>query len=90
MTSSHLEIDGTPFAYEAAQRDRFEQLAGRVRALRASGKLTPEALNHIRKFFRIKNIYHSNAIEGGQLSLGETQLVVQEGMTITCVWQAQS
>jgi Fic family protein len=51
--------------------------------MRTVGTLTPEVLNKLRKFFRIKNIYHSNAIEGNTLDVGETRLVVEQGLTLT-------
>ena len=41
------------------------------------------SLYRIRKHFRIKNIYHSNAIEGNVLAVGETREVVEHGLTIT-------
>jgi Fic family protein len=40
-------------------------------------------LGKLRKYFRIKNIYHSNAIEGNSLNVGETRLVVEQGLTVT-------
>ena len=51
--------------------------------MRISGPLKGDALVRIRKFFRIKNIYHSNAIEGNRLNIGETQEVVERGLTLT-------
>lgn len=51
--------------------------------LRQSGRLSANALATIRKYFRIKNIYHSNAIEGNTLDVGETRQVVQYGLTLT-------
>ena len=80
---SHVDIDGTSYVYDDARLPDFEQLADRVRRLRAQGKLSPDVLHRIRKHFRIKNIYHSNAIEGNALAVGETRQVVEEGLTIT-------
>ena len=51
--------------------------------MRAQGSLSPEVLYRIRKHFRIKSIYHSNAIEGNLLAVGETRQVVALGLTIT-------
>ena len=51
--------------------------------MRTAGELLPEVLHRIRKFFRNKNIYHSNAIEGNLLDIGETRQVVELGLTIT-------
>jgi Fic family protein len=81
--SGPSEIVGTPYCYEAAQEPVIRDLATRVAQLRQGGRLTPDVLGRIRNFFRIKNIYHSNAIEGNVLSLGETTQVVQMGLTIT-------
>ena len=61
----------------------LDKLSVRVEEMRKVGKLTGDALVKIRKFFRIKNIYHSNGIEGNSLNLGETRQVVEQGLTIT-------
>ena len=77
------EIPGTPYAFHPSRLGDFRKLADRVRGMRASGKLAPEVLYRLRQFFRIKNIYHSNAIEGNQLDVGETRQVVEQGLTLT-------
>ena len=53
--------------------------------MRRLGRLSPEVLYRIRKYFRIKDIYHSNAIEGNVLGVGETRQVIERGLTITGV-----
>ena len=78
-----VEISGTPYEVEPTQYESITDIAGRVEAMRANGKLTPSVLNKLRKYFRIKNIYNSNAIEGNSLDVGETRLVVEQGLTIT-------
>ena len=83
MTNSTRDISGTAYCYESAIEATVGEIAERVRSLRAGGRLTPEVLHTIRKYFRIKNIYHSNAIEGNQLDVGETRQVVELGLTIT-------
>ena len=80
---SYVEIDGTDYVYDNTRLSDLETLAGRVRAMRDQGKLSPDVLYRIRKYFRIKNIYHSNAIEGNVLAVGETRQVVEHGLTIT-------
>lgn len=79
----HIEIDGTDYVYDHTRLSDLETLAARVRAMRAQGRLSPDVLYRIRKHFRIKNIYHSNAIEGNVLAVGETRQVVEHGLTIT-------
>ncbi len=76
------DVEGAPFAYDAGLIDQIEELDCRVRAMREVGKLAPEVLGRIRQYFRIKSIYHSNAIEGNLLDIGETRQVVEAGLTI--------
>ena len=83
MTGSSRSLEGAPYLYDAAIDSEVEPLASRVRELRSAGRLTSDALRHIRRAFRIKNIYHSNAIEGNRLTIGETRQVVELGLTIT-------
>lgn len=78
-----IEIDRTPYSFDQIRQPEFKQLADRVMQMRDQGKLTPEVLYRIRKHFRIKNIYHSNAIEGNLLKVSETRQVVELGLIIT-------
>lgn len=61
----------------------LRKVSDRVQEMRKAGRLTPEVLGNIRRYFRIKSIYHSNAIEGNILTVGETRQVVEFGLTIT-------
>ena len=77
-----VELHGTPFVYESGITQRIDALDQRVRKMRSVGRLTPDVLRRIRQYFRIKTIYHSNAIEGNLLDIGETRQVVEAGLTI--------
>ncbi len=77
------EIVNTPYGYDETHEPAFREIADRVKAMRDQGTLSPDVLYRIRKHFRIKNIYHSNAIEGNALAVGETRQVVELGLTIT-------
>ncbi len=84
--NTHMEIPGPPpYSYEKSLEPELQALSERVKDMRAraEGELSRDVLYKIRKFFRLKNIYHSNAIEGNQLKLGETRQVVELGLTIT-------
>lgn len=83
MTDNTASVEGAPYLYDRSVEAELEDLAGRVRDLRSAGRLTPDTLRHIRRAFRVKNIYHSNAIEGNRLTIGETRQVVELGLTIT-------
>lgn len=77
------KIQGTAYEVAETQLEHSRILASRVQAMRTAGALTPEVLSRLRKYFKIKNIYHSNAIEGSTLDVGETRLVVEQGLTIS-------
>jgi Fic family protein len=77
------QIAETAYDLDPTQQAMIRAIGTRVSKMRDTGALTPEVLNKLRKYFRIKNIYHSNAIEGNALDVGETRLVVEQGLTIT-------
>lgn len=81
---AQIDIENTPYSYSPALNSSLDDLSSRVAEMRSSGgRLSGDALAKIRKFFRIKSIYHSNAIEGNILDVGETRQVVEHGLTIT-------
>ncbi len=76
-------VSGTPYEIDDALAARLNAIANRVSSMRSSGTLSPDVLGRLRRFFKIKNIYNSNAIEGNILDVGETRLVVEQGLTLT-------
>lgn len=78
------DIPGTFYMYDSRLNSELANLRERVDGFRTLvSTISGPALQNLTDYFRLKNIYHSNAIEGNLLSLGETQLVIQEGLTIT-------
>lgn len=76
-------VKGTAYEISDELIHQTRKLADRVQTMRSGGSLTPEVLGKLRKYFRIKNIYHSNAIEGNKLDIVETRMVVEQGLTIS-------
>jgi Fic family protein len=76
-------ITDSPFVYHIYEEAHLDELHRRVLLMRSTGKLSPQVLRRIQQFFRIKGIYHSNAIEGNSLTIGETRLVVETGLTLS-------
>ena len=60
----------------------FERLETKVNQLKEHRPLPSMALNKIREALTIEWTYNSNSIEGNTLSLRETHMVLQEGITI--------
>ena len=77
------DIRGTPYYIGPVVTKQLQEISGRVHSLRARGRLSSEVLVRIQQLFRLKAVYHSNAIEGNQLNLNETKLVISEGLTIS-------
>lgn len=75
-------LGGAPFYYDESLASSIAEIEGRVEGMRRAGRLTAESLRRIRRYFRLKDIYHSNAIEGNTLNVGETRQVVELGLTI--------
>ncbi len=68
--------------YREEFQSTFERLYQKKQDLQASRPLPNAALNKIRESLSIEWTYNSNSIEGNTLSLRETQMVLQEGITI--------
>ena len=83
MVTEMRTVRGTPFEYSIALDETLDELDQRVKLMRSMGKLTPQVLQRIHQFFRVRDIYNSNAIEGNRLDIGETRMVVERGFTIT-------
>ncbi len=60
----------------------FERLYDKMAVLKQSRPLPNIALQKIKESLSIEWTYNSNSIEGNTLSLRETQMVLQEGITI--------
>lgn len=58
---------------------KVDTLRAKLSAMRP---LNETELKRLRNEFMIENTYHSNAIEGNTLTLRETALILQEGITI--------
>ena len=68
--------------YRTEFQSIFERLYQKKQDLQAGRPLPNIALNKIRESLSIEWTYNSNGIEGNTLSLRETQMVLQEGITI--------
>jgi Fic family protein len=58
------------------------RLAEKKAALDSQRPLSPTTLRLIHDDLQIRLTFHSNAIEGNTLNLRETQLVIEQGITI--------
>lgn len=81
------DISGSPYYFdtagENAMRATLQQLGERIELLRAQGRLSPPTLSEYYGQKRFEQIAESNALEGSTLSVGETELAVMKGITIS-------
>ena len=68
--------------YRSEFQSTFERLYEKKQVLQNSRPLPNIALNKIKESLSIEWTYNSNSIEGNTLSLRETQMVLQEGITV--------
>ena len=82
-----LNLNCTPYTLsKAAELDlikRVKEIEDRVLTLRNSGSLTGETLKNYYGEKKYEQVAESNAIEGSTLSVGETELAILKGVTIT-------
>lgn len=68
--------------YRDELQTTFDRLYEKKQLLQTSRPLPNIALNKIKESISIEWTYNSNSIEGNTLSLRETQMVLQEGITV--------
>ncbi|MCR9181394.1 MAG: Fic family protein [Flavobacteriaceae bacterium] len=73
------EIDLT---YRETLQTTFDRLFDKLLVLKKNRPLPQVALKKLKEALSIEWTYNSNSIEGNTLSLRETQLVLQEGITV--------
>ena len=81
-----IDLGGSPYSLEDTGGwviDKAMALQTRVELLRGEGKLSEATLRAYFGEKRFEQIAESNAIEGSTLSVGETQMAVLRGITIT-------
>jgi len=74
-----LKIDLT---YRKTFNTTFERLFEKVKVLNIARPLPKMAIKKIQETLLIEWTYNSNSIEGNTLSLRETQMVIQDGITV--------
>lgn len=82
-----FNLKGTPYVLdsdaESQVRERLGKIEERMALLRKQGSLSEETLKNYYGEKRFEQVAESNGIEGSTLSVGETQLAVLKGITIT-------
>jgi len=82
-----LNLDKSPYILNNVTENEITKniktLDERVDLLRRSGTLTDETLANYYGEKRFEQVAESNAIEGSTLSVGETELAILKGITIT-------
>ena len=68
--------------YRKEFESTFQRLKEKKNLLQKARPLSQSAINKIKEALQIEWTYNSNSIEGNTLSLRETQMVLQEGITI--------
>jgi Fic family protein len=67
---------------DVMNQDLLKSIEGKKRELEAFRPLPPELVRKLKEQFTVEWTYNSNAIEGNTLTLQETDLVINRGLTI--------
>jgi Fic family protein len=80
-------LHGTPYLLDESRAPRILQaikgLEDEIRLLRSNGSLDEKTLAKLRQEWGIQSVHESAAIEGNQLTLNETEIAIQRGITIS-------
>ncbi|MBU5316518.1 Fic family protein [Clostridium bornimense] len=60
----------------------FNEIDSKKAVLDSKRPLDKEALNNLKKYFDVDLTYNSNAIEGNTLTITETKVILEDGITI--------
>ncbi|MDS0526913.1 Fic family protein [Clostridium sp. SHJSY1] len=60
----------------------FLEIDRKKKLLDSKRPLDKEALNNLKKYFDVELTYNSNAIEGNTLTITETKVILEDGLTI--------
>jgi Fic family protein len=63
--------------------EQLEDFRNEIEVFRTEGRLDPLAVAKLEEHFKASHIYHSAGIEGNQLNLQETLVVLQDGLDIS-------
>lgn len=60
----------------------FNRISAKLKRVQKHRPLSPLVINKLKEQFAVEMTFNSNAIEGNRLSLKETYLVIEEGITV--------
>ena len=82
-----FNLEATPYQLDEKSaiqvKERLKAIEERVSLLRGNGTLTEQTVRDYYGEKRFEQVAESNAIEGSTLSVGETEMAVLKGITIT-------
>lgn len=80
-------LSGTPYLLDDARAPRIlrivKQLEEEIRLLRSGGTLEEVTLARLRREWGVQSVHECAAIEGNRLTLRETEIAIQRGITIS-------
>ncbi len=64
------------------KQNLLNKIKANKKILDAKRPLTQSEIKTIRKWFDVTYTYHTNALEGNTLTLGETRMILEDGLTV--------
>ena len=64
------------------KEELLEKIGKNKKVLDSKRPLSEGEIKAVRKWFDVSYTYHTNAIEGNTLTLGETRMILEDGLTV--------
>ena len=65
-----------------SKKELLEKISKNKKVLDSKRPLSQGEIKAVRKWFDVSYTYHTNAIEGNTLTLGETRMILEDGLTV--------
>lgn len=82
MESKIIKIDYSPLSLSKNTHDMIQKVDQKMKIIRCKRPFEGEMLRQIKDFYKIDTVWSSEALEGNSLTIGETKVLLEDGITV--------
>lgn len=82
MESKRIKIDYSPVQISKKTQDMLEKVEQKKNIIQQKRPFEGEILRQVREFYKIDLVWSSEALEGNSLTIGETKVLLEDGITV--------
>lgn len=83
MERKKIKIDLTPIKLSLDTRLMLERVDNKIKVIQQQRPFEGRMLNQVKEFFKIETVWSSEAMEGNSLTLSETKVLLEDGITVS-------